>query len=604
MQKIAKTTFIAVFFIFIFGLFSGEIRDPDFWWHLKTGEYIYQTKSLPLTDPFAYTSLPKDPVHPESKRIKFILTQYWAAQILMYKIFESFGFQGIIVLRALVLTLLIMLTYKAIRRQGTGTLLSILMLLPLAQILLSFQGERPQLFSFLFSFIIIFLLTGYINRNLNRQDNLTLKLKALLYLVPIPLIMLLWTNLHGGFILGLAVFSSYLFSETIKFYLKRPGQTLNPPSLKILYAVFILTVIISLANPNGYNVIPVLFEFEKGLYSKTITESMSPFLQIKLGFNQPELITFFILLACNILLFIVNFRRLNLTDIVLFSGLAIMSLSAARFIPFFAPVALINISCYGSTMLNKIKPSNKAKHLLRKIEVPVYICLTIAIVIILNNSNFFKKEVLRNKFPEGATKFLKENKISGNMFNPYVWGGYLIWRLHPDYKVFIDGRGLIEDIYFQSFDILQAKTQIFEGLPKWKSLLNAYKINFIITFSVDKFTGNLVPLVPALLNDPEWDLIYMDNISLIFLKKSPENENMKKRFGIPKEWAWNEVIVEATIKSKYSKKNINFYLTIGDAFLLKKDYRNAKATYLKALKIKPDNNELKGRLELLKAYGY
>ena len=68
-QKITKIILLIICFIFVLGLFSIEIKDPDFWWHLKTGEYIVQTGSIPATDPFAYTSTPKDPISPESVRI-------------------------------------------------------------------------------------------------------------------------------------------------------------------------------------------------------------------------------------------------------------------------------------------------------------------------------------------------------------------------------------------------------------------------------------------------------------------------------------------------------------------------------------------------------
>ena len=91
LSKIGKGIFLALLFLFIFGIFSGEIRDPDFWWHLKTGEHIYHTKSIPETDPFAYTSTEKDPIKPESKRIKFILSQYWLAQVIFNFVFEQGG---------------------------------------------------------------------------------------------------------------------------------------------------------------------------------------------------------------------------------------------------------------------------------------------------------------------------------------------------------------------------------------------------------------------------------------------------------------------------------------------------------------------------------
>ena len=159
--KIAKLTLLALLFTLVFGLFSVEIKDPDFWWHLKTGEYIYQSGALPVTDPFAYTSLQKDPLNPESKRIGFILTQYWLAQVVFYRIYDFFGLEGIIFLRASLLTLLIFLIFRGIRREGFGIYSSVIFLVPVVMIFRTFTGERPQLFSFLFAFLLIFLLEGF-----------------------------------------------------------------------------------------------------------------------------------------------------------------------------------------------------------------------------------------------------------------------------------------------------------------------------------------------------------------------------------------------------------------------------------------------------------
>lgn len=159
--KISRTICLVLFFTFIFGLFSVEIKDPDFWWHLKTGEYIYKTGDLPATDPFAYTSLSKDPVHPESNRIRFILSQYWLAQLIFFWIYKFIGFQGIICLRASIFTLIFFMIYRGARREGLGLYSSLLLLVPLLIVLHAFTGERPQLFSFLFSFCLIYLLEGF-----------------------------------------------------------------------------------------------------------------------------------------------------------------------------------------------------------------------------------------------------------------------------------------------------------------------------------------------------------------------------------------------------------------------------------------------------------
>lgn len=160
-KRLADTVLIILCFSFVFSFFSVEIWDPDFWWHLKTGEYIYQTKSLPDSDPFSYTSFSGNLIHQDSKRITFILSQYWLAQLVFFLIYKAFSFQGIIYLRASILTLSIFLIYKSILMEGIPLFKSILLLIPVVIIFSGFTGERPQLF-FFSAFLFIVLSIGEI----------------------------------------------------------------------------------------------------------------------------------------------------------------------------------------------------------------------------------------------------------------------------------------------------------------------------------------------------------------------------------------------------------------------------------------------------------
>jgi len=660
-QKITKALLLIIIFIFILGLFSVEIKDPDFWWHLKTGEYISQTKSLPETDPFAFTSTPKDPLSPESVRIKFILTQYWLAQVLFSWIYQSFGFQGIIFLRAFILTLLVFLIYRGIRREGTGFHLSIALTIPAVLIMQTFTGERPQLFSFLFSFLIIFLLEGFKQRSRRLKPAATLNFRwkvsllqndfpsTVYYLLPTVFIMFLWANMHGGFIVGIALLLCYLVAEWIKYFwfnrksvaiqttealLDSPIESGNDKKrgleddeneahknvipvktgiqsvsfnstplpigkLKLLSGVIIVSVLFSLINPNTYTVIPFLVELESGAYKGMIVEAMSPVLLFRSGFYEIQFFIFFALLFVSSLFFLVKMKNLDLTDVVVFTMLAVASLSVARFIPFFAPLSILMIARYGQTLMQRVPKVFDT--IMRNIEVPLNSFLIIVLILMLINGNLFKQGIRGNKYPEGAARFLKENRVPGNMFNPYVWGGYLIWALYPEYKVFIDGRGLIPEVFFQEVRVLEASQKPVEGLPEWKAFLNAYKINFIIAFSVGNFSGRLVPLIHALLNDPEWHLVYMDNISLVFVRDSEDNSGIIRQFSFPKEWLWNEVAVEAALKAKDSPNRGNYYETMGDAFFAKRSYIEAREAYTKALDLKPGNTRLRNQIDLLES---
>jgi hypothetical protein len=606
--QIAKIFLFMIFFVLMFGLFSVEIKDPDFWWHLKTGEYIHQHGALPETDPFAFTSLTKDPIDPQSKRIKFILTQYWFAQTIFYWVYHLSGFQGIIYLRAFLLTLLLLLLYKGIRREGGGFYLSLGLLVPAGIILRAFTGERPQLFSFLFAFLLIYLLEGFRKTSGIRDTEETVPrpyhVKPAVYLVPIPFIMLLWANLHGGFILGMVIILGYLSAETFKYIFKRFGSVLSRKQLGMLIGAGIISVITPLINPNGYNVFSVLIEFEKSSYKGMIVESMPPLFLFRSGFHDVYLVIYFLLLCLCLLAFLLNRKKFDLTDGVIMSSLAVISFSSSRYIPFFSPAAVFMIVRYGTDMLDKLPQLEALRKIREKADLSLSVIATIILIIVINNSNLFKSGIKANNYPEGAVKFLKANRISGNMFNPYVWGGYLMWALYPDYKVFIDGRGLIGEVFFQEVKIMEASPENIAGLPAWKAFLNVYNVSSIITYSVGNFTGRIVPLIPSLLHDPEWRLVYFDNISLIFVRDNVQNSEIIKRFDLPKEWLWNEVAVEAALKSHDYRGNINYLITEGDALLQKQSYADAKAAYLKALQIDPQNRLVQKRLDFVRTAGY
>jgi hypothetical protein len=127
-------------------------------------------------------------------------------------------------------------------------------------------------------------------------------------------------------------------------------------------------------------------------------------------------------------------------------------------------------------------------------------------------------------FPVKAADFILANKLQGNMYNDYGWGGYLIWRLGPERKVFSDGRNLNSEALLHNYliDTVQIKYDTNELV--WKSLLHKYDINYIVTFSRTQ-SGQVTPLTNALLSDSEWVPVFSHRASrsVIFTRNIPDN---------------------------------------------------------------------------------
>ena len=110
------------------------------------------------------------------------------------------------------------------------------------------------------------------------------------------------------------------------------------------------------------------------------------------------------------------------------------------------------------------------------------------------------------------------------MYNDINWGGYLIWRLAPERKVFIDGRNLNENIHFKAIAVENA----FEGI--WASILESYNVNYIIA-PFRRPDGSCPRVVNALLKDSNWTLIFFRSNSVIFIRNMPANEHIIKKYS-------------------------------------------------------------------------
>ena len=115
-------------------------------------------------------------------------------------------------------------------------------------------------------------------------------------------------------------------------------------------------------------------------------------------------------------------------------------------------------------------------------------------------------EAERNKLPADAIEWIQEQRPTGPMFNSYNWGGYLIWRLWPDYLVFVDGR---TDLFGD--ELLSQYLQVHFARPGFQKVLDDYGVNFVLTETAG-FTANFLAL------DEAWTLAYTDQVAAIYVR--------------------------------------------------------------------------------------
>jgi hypothetical protein len=442
--------------ICLLGLFSQEISDTDFWWHLKTGQYIVETHRLPVPDPFAYTTSISPAYAGEETVRHFNLTHEWLSQVLMYTVYAIAGFPGIVLTRVLLLATLCALAGFLAARLSTNFYTGIAAACATASVLIAFTADRPGIVSFLGVAVFVTLL------EMRR------------FYWALPAIALLWSNAHGGFPLGWLVLLAYCFGN------------------RRLWLPAACAIAVSGINPNGFHVVSTILAYRRSPMTANLIEWMPPkFWGPPYGFD--------ILLYAAALTLILSWRKVRLAHWLLFAAFAGASLMAFRNIPLIGFLAPILIAAY----------------LPLPAKVPaVLACASLGLAAVF--ARVPALGVATWTVPSGAADYLLEHHVPGPIFNTYEQGGYLIWRLWPQNKVFIDGRSLSEAVYRDYHQIL------FTG-PR-DELLNRYGVQVVVMNTMDYVSGALYPLA-LFLADPsntEWDLVYEDTQAVIFQRHSPQ----------------------------------------------------------------------------------
>jgi len=460
--------------VLLVGLFSTPIHDTDFWWHLATGRYLAQMHRLPVPDPFAYTTAHAGEAYPgEAVTRRFNLTHEWLAQLALYCVYRAAGFPGVVLWRALLLLAFCGLAGWIVWRRTGGLFRSLAATGACALVLVQggFLTDRPYLVSYALLALVLAILES----------------RRRLWLL--PAVMLLWANCHGGFFLGWLAIAVYAIAAR--------------PVSRALWIWGGAAIVISGLNPNAYRVVPVLLAYRHSFLTSTLLEWAKP------PVWPPQLFSVLLLLAFAALAWARRTGRI--TDWLLLGAFAVASFSAARNIVlagFFAPIV---IASYW--------PWKRALPAAAQLVSAALIAAAIPFGIVRGQMFQFRPALW--KFPAGAADFLLAHHISGPIFNTYEWGGYLIWRLWPHERVFIDGRALSENVFHDYARILYNHDA--SGGKSGAELLDAYGVRTIVMNGFEYTTGNLYLLAPALADPRQtaWRLVYRDAQSLVFMRQPP-----------------------------------------------------------------------------------
>ncbi len=466
-----KHTFLAVLFLGLFAMTARNVTDPDVWWHLKTGELIAETKTVPHSDPFSYTRSGQPWVAHE-----------WLTELGMYQLQRVAGFESLILIFAAFLTLAFFLLCL---RCGPFPYIAGVATLCAAWATAPIWGVRPQVVSLLLTSLWLLIL-----ERSERTPNL------LWWTLPLTV---LWVNLHAGFALGLVLSAIFLAAELIEKRLR-----INPPDqthIRTSALVLILDLLLVPLNPNGLRMVSYPIEtLRSAAMQSYIAEWASP------NFHRPEYWPFLLIVLSTFITLSCSRKSLRLRHLLLLTISLFASLGSIRMIPLFV---LIATPIVAQSLGNWPRPLHFPRNtrfraiLNSAIIFSMAIFASVRVASVIHN----QPEAETHDFPTRAVAFLQQHPPAGPIFNHYDWGGYLIWKLYPSTRVFIDGRA---DVYGETLlhdfaDVYQFKSSCQQILQRWH----------IQTIIVPPQSA----LAAGLQSAPGWDVSYRDSQAVILTKR-------------------------------------------------------------------------------------
>lgn len=520
MPSIADILFLSFFFK-ILSSGSGLLDDGDTGWHIVTGESILRTLTIPVADPYSHTA----------PGIAWT-THEWFSEVIFSLFHRLMGLNGVVLVSTTVITLTFFFLYLFMLRRRVSAPIAVSFTILAALTSMLHWLARPHIFSLPLTLAFVVILEIY-----QREKVSHLRL--------LPPLMVLWVNLHGGYILGLVLVLLYAGGNLLSAYTAQEGREEAKSKFKALGTTAGFTLLATFINPRG----PAILYFPVHLVGRqfimdNVLEWLSP------NFHQYRVFELMLLLF--IAVFVLSRRKPDLVEGAVAVLLTSMALSSVRYIPLLAiavtPLAAARageVLDHLARKMRSIKVVDAVQGLFKEISQNltalegrfgghfwVYAAIGASMLIALNDGRLGSSKVMdyrhdATSFPVAALDFALRNQITGNMFNNDGWGGYIIYKSSPRYKVFLDGRG---DMYAES--LLREYMKVSGAHLDCEDVLDKYGVTWVL------YNSN-APICQLLVARGKWKLVYADATANILLKDTPENheliETYKNTNFIPKD---------------------------------------------------------------------
>lgn len=470
-ERVAQLLTLAVVFAApaLICVHSACVSDPDIWWHLRTGEWIFQHHAVPRVDIFSSANQGK-PWEAYS----------WLYEMLAFRLFQWFGLAGIVGYSAGLVMAITVALWHLIKRHLSDFTLVALLIFGTCYSMAHLFTPRPWLFTILFFVLEMDILT---------QARKTGRMRELAWL---PLIFALWSNIHiqfidGLLVLGLAAVEAIATSRGIgvKTLLRVPAVCM----------ALVASVLATLLNPFGWHIYKVAYDLaaQPGVLNKISELRSIPFRD-----STDFAVLFFAIAATAAIAWQ---RRVQLFEIGLLVFALVVSFRSQRDV---WVIAVAAAAILASTVPGK-QVTVPLPRFASKLALVIAFVAMLASFRVLKVNNKVLGEQVRHTLPLDAVNAIRTNGYTGPLYNDFNWGGFLIWSLRM--PVSIDGRAA-----FYGDKVIDRSVATWNAEPDWASDPALTSAGIVI--------GPVkAPLFQVLKTDPRFRLAYEDKMAAVYVAR-------------------------------------------------------------------------------------
>lgn len=512
--RVDRTAAFCVF-AFVFALGLMQIWETDAWWHLAAGRQIAAEQQLPDTDSFSHSMQGREWVN-----------EAWLGDAYLYAIYSRHGAPGIVVCAALLGACAFFLTLGVSRLRNVPAAAAALPVALAAVAARTRIAPRPEIFALAIAALDLYLIHKYLE---NGEDDD----RARKFLWLLPVMQILWTNFHMSAIMGPAFAGLAVAASMAAFLLNmRRGADAQPfgpaadsRAVRRLSLMFVLCMGAMLLNPYTIHAWTAPFDFASNAFFLNHIAEWAPLPREVLLHplaGDPQELAFKALAVLGALGLAARFRRQNLFDTALLALTLYMALRSRRFMALFAIAATPGIASnlYHAARSLPWFSDGRMSRLAQPAAGAVILLLALLAwsQIARDTRAAFGTQPDARRFPAAATDFIARNNLQGNMYNDYGLGGWLIWRLGPERKVFIDGR---THFYGQDFFRLNHELEAAPSIDKWLRIQRDYDISYAVLNPRSPHQRNLFYMI--LSSAPDWRVVFWDQRAIILARDLPAN---------------------------------------------------------------------------------